>query len=117
MPLKYYCPKCDKRFIDWGAEKLGFKCPTCTGETLFRVGTHPDGGDGAPSLSKAAAKRKLKPKAKVKAEVKGGFGDEVDLGDSFAIDVEVEVDALDVDVVLEDDEEGVLGDSLLIDED
>ena len=116
MPLKYYCPKCEKRFIDWGAEKLGFKCPTCTGETLFRVGTHPDGEDGAPSLSKAAAKRKLKPKAKVKADVKSEFGDEVDLGDAFAIDGEV--DALDVDVVLEDDEgEGVLGDSLLIDED
>ena len=116
MPLKYYCPKCEKRFIDWGAEKLGFKCPTCTGETLFRVGTHPDGEDGAPSLSKGAAKRKLKPKAKVKVESKGEFGDEVDLGDSFAIDGDV--DALDVDVVLEDDdEEGVLGDSLLIDED
>lgn len=116
MPLKYYCPKCEKRFIDWGAEKLGFKCPTCTGETLFRVGTHPDGEDGAPSLSKGAAKRKLKPKTKVKAEVKGEFGDEVDLGDSFAIDGEV--DALDVDVVLEDDDgEAVMGDSLLIDED
>ncbi len=116
MPLKYYCPKCEKRFIDWGAEKLGFKCPTCTGETLFRVGTHPEGEDGAPSLSKGAAKRKLKPKAKIKAEVKGEFGDEVDTGDSFAIDGEV--DALDVDVVLEDDDgEAVLGDSLLIDED
>lgn len=116
MPLKYYCPKCEKRFIDWGAEKLGFKCPTCTGETLFRVGTHPEGEDGAPSLSKGAAKRKLKPKVKVKSESKGEFGDEIDLGDSFTL--EGDVDALDVDVVLEDDdEEGVLGDSLLIDED
>lgn len=116
MPLKYYCPKCEKRFIDWGAEKLGFKCPTCSDETLYRVGTHPDGEDGAPSLSKGAAKRKLKPKMKVKSEVKSEFGDDIDLGDSFSI--EGEVDGLDVDVVLDDDDdEGVIGDSLLIDED
>ena len=85
MPLKFYCPKCEKRFIDWGAEKLGFKCSTCTGEALFRVGTHPDGEDGAPSLSKAAAKRKAKPKAKAKSVVKDDFGDEVELGDGFAM--------------------------------
>lgn len=115
MPLKYYCPKCEKRFIDWGAEKLNFKCPTCADETLFRVGTHPDGEDGAPSLSKAAAKRKVKPKAKAKASAKGEFGDAVDMGDSFAIDGD---DGLDVDVSMEDEDgEAVLGDSLLIDED
>jgi len=27
MPIKYECPKCGRRFADWGAEKLGFKCP------------------------------------------------------------------------------------------
>jgi len=33
---KYYCPKCHRKFIDWGAEKLGFKCPNkeCEGEPL-----------------------------------------------------------------------------------
>ena len=70
MPLKYYCPKCDKRYIDWGAEKLDFKCPDCEGETLYRVGTHPDGVDGAPSLSKRPAKRKAKAKAKAKPKAK-----------------------------------------------
>lgn len=116
MPLKYYCPKCEKRFVDWGAEKLGFKCPTCVDEILFRVGTHPDGEDGAPSLSKGAAKRKLKPKVKVKSDSKSEFGDEIDGSDPFAI--EGEVDALDVDVVIDDEDgDGVIGDSLLIDED
>jgi len=27
MPIKYQCPKCQRRFAEWGAEKLGFKCP------------------------------------------------------------------------------------------
>lgn len=27
MPVKYECPKCGRRFAEWGAEKLGFKCP------------------------------------------------------------------------------------------
>jgi len=64
MPLKFYCPKCNKRFVDWGAEKLDFKCPDCKDETLYRVGTGPNGGDSAPALSKASAKRKAKAKVK-----------------------------------------------------
>jgi len=27
MPVKFQCAKCNRRFADWGAEKLGFKCP------------------------------------------------------------------------------------------
>lgn len=27
MAVKYQCPKCGRRFTEWGAEKLGFKCP------------------------------------------------------------------------------------------
>ncbi len=27
MPGKYECPKCGRKFTEWGAEKLGFKCP------------------------------------------------------------------------------------------
>ena len=112
MPLKYYCPKCEKRFVDWGAEKLGFKCPGCTDETLYRVGTHPEGG-GAPALSKAAAKRKAKPRVKAVAA-------EAEFDDEFSGTVtESDPDsALDVDVVLDDgDESDILGDSLVIDDD
>lgn len=64
MPLKYYCPKCNKRFVDWGAEKLNFKCPDCKDETLYRVGADLDSDDGSPSLSKNGGKRKVKPKTK-----------------------------------------------------
>lgn len=27
MPVKYQCAKCGRRFADWGAERLGFRCP------------------------------------------------------------------------------------------
>lgn len=27
MSAKYECPKCGRKFTDWGAEKLGYKCP------------------------------------------------------------------------------------------
>lgn len=31
MPVKYECPKCGRRFTEWGAEKVGFKCPKISG--------------------------------------------------------------------------------------
>ncbi len=36
MAIKYYCPKCHKRFVEWGAKKSGFKCPSldCSLEEL-----------------------------------------------------------------------------------
>ena len=27
MAVKYECPECGRRFLEWGAEKFGFKCP------------------------------------------------------------------------------------------
>jgi len=27
MAVKYECPECGRRFLEWGAEKSGFKCP------------------------------------------------------------------------------------------
>ena len=32
--IKYYCPKCRKCFVEWGAKKAGFKCLACEGEEL-----------------------------------------------------------------------------------
>lgn len=111
MPLKYYCPKCSKRYVDWGAEKLAFKCPDCDGETLYRVGTQPEGEDGKPSLSKTAAKRKTKAKAKAKAKPKAKAKAEVapvEVDDDLVLDDSVpdldDVDSTDdTDVVIDDD--------------
>ncbi|HNR30342.1 MAG TPA: hypothetical protein PKI11_05595 [Candidatus Hydrogenedentes bacterium] len=38
MPVKYKCPKCERRYVEWGAEKYGFKCPHCVQEELVRLG-------------------------------------------------------------------------------
>ena len=110
MPLKYYCPKCSKRFVDWGAEKLAFKCPDCDGETLYRVGTQPEGEDGKPSLSKTAAKRKTKAKAKAKpkakAKAKAKADDVVVTDDDSSLDVpdlDSVDEVVDTDVATDDD--------------
>jgi DNA-directed RNA polymerase subunit RPC12/RpoP len=54
MAVKYHCRKCGKRFIDWGAEKLGFKCPDCDNEELVRVGASEDKVVRKPSLKRRA---------------------------------------------------------------
>ncbi len=58
MAVKYQCAKCEKRFIEWGAEKLEFMCPDCN-EKLELMG-------GTAVKPKAKAKRTLKRKAKPK---------------------------------------------------
>ncbi len=53
MAVKYHCRKCGKRFIDWGAQKLGFKCPDCGGdEELVRLGAADEKAARKPSLKR-----------------------------------------------------------------
>ncbi len=52
MAVKYYCRRCGKRFVDWGAEKLGFKCPDCDDEELVRVGVSEEKLLKRPSLKR-----------------------------------------------------------------
>ncbi len=54
MAIKYHCPKCGKRYVEWGAEKLGFRCPDCQDEELIRVGASPDKLGQTPSLRRRA---------------------------------------------------------------
>ena len=68
MAVKYQCPKCEKRYIDWGAEKLQFKCPDCDGETLLLVAMV--SGAAPAKKKKPSLKRKAKTKAKTKTKVK-----------------------------------------------
>ena len=65
MSVKYECPKCGRRFTEWGAEKVGFKCPKdqwCSKDhpddvELVRVGQSEGGHSRRPSL-KRTPKRK-----------------------------------------------------------
>jgi len=52
MAVKYHCRKCGKRFLDWGAEKLGYKCPECGDEELVRLGAGDDKAVRKPSLKR-----------------------------------------------------------------
>ncbi len=54
MSVKYQCPKCEARYIEWGAEKLGFKCPKCAGQDLVRVGA------AAATVETSTTKRRIK---------------------------------------------------------
>ncbi|MGC8737768.1 MAG: hypothetical protein ACP5UA_03865 [Candidatus Hydrogenedens sp.] len=39
MPtIKYICPQCGKKFVEWGAQKFDFKCPNCRDVQLQRIG-------------------------------------------------------------------------------
>ena len=52
MAVKYHCKKCGKRFVEWGAEKLGFKCPDCEKEDLVRIGLSDEKAVRKPSLKR-----------------------------------------------------------------
>lgn len=56
MVAKYQCPKCERRFVEWGAEKLDFKCPHCTDGILVRVGARPAAAIQSPKLKRRPAK-------------------------------------------------------------
>jgi len=73
MAVKYTCPKCNRRFADWGAKKMDFKCPhdeNCPPGTedeiieLHKVGANPDDS----SATKPSLKRKKAVVARVAPE-------------------------------------------------
>jgi len=75
MSAKYYCPKCERRFVDWGAEKLGYVCPSCEGEQLLKVGARGADSEAPPTLKRKPVKaaRRVSAKAAV-SDVELGNG-------------------------------------------
>lgn len=53
MPVKYHCPRCGKRYVEWGAEKMGFRCPDCEEEELVRIGSPEDRSSKKTSLKRS----------------------------------------------------------------
>ncbi len=106
MPVKYECPKCGRRFTEWGAEKVGFKCPKdqwCPKDhpddvELIRVGPSDESASRRPTLKRTP--RKIAP---VKAPAVDLDEDETLAPDLDELDGG---DALDE----EDDETGVIDD-------
>ena len=90
MAVKYQCPKCDRRFVEWGAQKLEVKCPN-DGEDLLRVGTAIDMPPTTMSL-------KRRPK---KIDTRTAlYDDDVDastFGEGFEEDIDEEITDGDVE--------------------
>lgn len=56
MPIKFHCPKCGTRYVEWGAEKLGFVCPHCEGQKLVRLGSVTSPIEAPPTLKRRVKK-------------------------------------------------------------
>lgn len=122
MAVKYICPKCGRRFVDWGAEKLQYKCPSeeCNGETLVLPGSENEEPEERPAL-KRSRKRKSGPSVASAldiVEMDGTFiesddnvddddDDDVDLEEDSAIEKEDESDDTDTESLLEDDDDAI----------
>lgn len=108
MPVKYSCPKCGRRFAEWGAEKSGFKCPGdewCPADRpdvieLVRVGMK----DDAKPAKKPTLKRPVK---RVVATPSSMNEDELLVPDIEEIEADTEIEDEDVDEV-EDEEDDVI---------
>jgi len=127
MPVKFECPKCGRRFTEWGAEKNGRKCPDdewCThpGEEveLVRVGGPAEKPGKKPSLkrtpAKKAARAKRLPIAASDDEILAADGADMSV-DEEESDVEDEDDDIVAVAKGADEEEEVeIGKSLPADE-
>ena len=108
MAVKYYCPKCGRRFVDWGAEKLAYKCPgeTCEGETLILPGSESAETTDATHKAKRVKKRKaILPAVSSDIdipELEEGFSEDMELDIEEEVDEEAEEDL--VPIIAEDEE-------------
>lgn len=107
MPVKYHCPKCHRRFTEWGAERTGFKCPHdqwCPKDAagtieLVRGGALDDKPAKRPTL-----KRPIK-KAVVADEVDFDVAEEVLVPDVEEVDDVMDEAVLPEEFVHADEEE------------
>lgn len=118
MADKYICTKCGRKYVDWGAKKLDFKCPTegCAENLLVLLGSSEASLLEISAKSKATKRRQtLVPRADVDYE-------EEDLGEEYEEDEEeLEIDDEEAEdrkpVVLSDggdDKDGDTDDDLTV---
>lgn len=126
VAVKYICPKCGRRFVDWGAEKLQYKCPTeeCNEETLVLPGASDEDQEERPALKKSR-KRKTAVPAVASAldivEMDGTFieSDNDDVDEDDEEDTSPEEEAVVTKKVVADDDDhdaGLLDDDDAIEE-
>lgn len=94
MPtIKYFCPKCGKKFVEWGAQKFNFMCPTCHDVQLERIGI-----SGDQIVSTPKARRKPRP-----IEDEG----DIEFPDSYSQEEELEDFGVPDIPILEDEEPSI----------
>lgn len=112
MTAKYHCSQCGKRYVDWGAKNLDFKCPDCEDGKLVPVGqTEAASPKKKPSLKrKRASKKKVSPPATPEElgidpkEIEGVASLDVVPGDDVVVgDVSLDGDDGQLDVELVND--------------
>ena len=99
MPSKYECPRCGRKFTQWGAEKLGFKCPKdqhCPPDAqddieLVPAGTAGDDRHTVKSLRKRSHQQRLAAVRKNEA-----IDDDSNLHETEEMDSSEEVDEYDI---------------------
>lgn len=120
MAVKYFCPKCGRRFVEWGAQKLDFKCPTekCGEEPLLVLGSQEMEAIEGPKIKRVKKSKAPLPVSAPDFDMSDMDdpymgGDELDVDEEGEIEEEEEVEAL----VVEDDEVVVLDEAVVVDED
>ena len=124
MPIKYECPECGRRFADWGAENLGFKCPrdencpndqqsaeTAKDIELVRLGSQDDQLTPRRATTKRTQRRAVdvKPLENQDPEAEPDL-DEVD-GDFETGDIEADDIDTDDDAAVAFDSDDAVGDA------
>lgn len=110
MAVKYECPKCGRKFTEWGAEKLNFHCPVdewCAKDAsediqLVKAGSA-EAGAKAPSLKRRPKKVAAVP---VREEEEAIVPDVDDVDEDIDEEIEDEEEIEEVEV--EDEEEVVV---------
>ena len=122
MPVKYHCPKCHRRFAEWGAEKVGYKCPHdnwCPKDATGEIALVRGGIVDEKPLKRPAAKRPTK-KTSLVEELDFDQGDEVLVPDVEEVE-EVEDAVAESEFVVSDEEETAVkftgGDDIVLLED
>ncbi|MBI5090819.1 MAG: hypothetical protein HZB26_00060 [Candidatus Hydrogenedentes bacterium] len=106
MPVKYQCPKCHRRFTEWGAEKVGFKCPHdawCPKDAAGEIELVRGGLIDEKPVKKPAVKRAPKKLTAVE-EVDFDAADEVLVPDIDEVE-EVEEAVVEADFVAPEEDE------------
>ena len=112
MAVKYFCPNCERRFVEWGAQKLDFKCPTegCEQKTLLLLGSADLDGEDKPKAKRPKKAKSIVPLTNPEddiSELDGGFIDEdsdLDEEEEELEEEEEEVLATPVVAVVDDDD-------------